>query len=148
MMDLCIIYPSQAMGISVPGASLDIQRLFLDPLLQIPFLLASMVLVTLKVNIQLPFEVQSQSTYDKLRRIDWMGSLTLVSGVGCLLLSVSLKTAEDIPWSSPLVLGLFIASFISIVLFVIVEARWSPAPVMPMRLLMQRTPMTVALANL
>ena len=128
--------------------TLPIQWLWFDHSWQIPFLLLSMVLVTLKVNIQLPFNVQSQSTYDKLRRIDWLGSLTLVSGVGCLLLGVSLKTAEDIPWSRPLVWGLLIAGFVSFVLFVLVEARWSAAPVMPMRLLMKRTPMAVALANL
>ncbi|KAF8510277.1 major facilitator superfamily domain-containing protein [Gautieria morchelliformis] len=116
-------------------------------LFQIPFLLLSMLLVALKVNIQLPSDIQEQSTYDKLRSIDWMGSLTLVSGVGCLLLGVSLKTGEDIPWSNPLIWGLFIASFVSIAFFVAVEAWWSPAPVLPMRLLMQRTPMTIALAN-
>lgn len=107
-----------------------------------------MILVALKVNIQLPAEVESQSTYNRLRRIDWLGSLTLVAGVGSLLFGVTLKTAEGVPWSHPMVWGLFIASFISIALFVMVEAWWSAAPVLPMRLLMQRTPMTVSLANL
>ncbi|KAF8580262.1 MFS general substrate transporter [Ramaria rubella] len=116
-------------------------------LFQIPFLLLSMVLVALKVNIQLPWEVQRQSTYDKLRRVDWLGSLTLVGSVGSLLLGVSLKTSEDLAWSSPIVWGLLVASVVSTSLFVFVEAKWSSAPVLPMRLLLRRTPMMVALAN-
>ncbi|KAF8586896.1 vacuolar amino acid permease [Ramaria rubella] len=116
-------------------------------LLQIPLLLVSIIIVAVKVNIQLPSEIQALSKRDTLRRIDWLGSLTLVSAVGSLLLGVSLKTAEDIPWSDPLVWGLLVMSVISTVLFVLVEARWSSEPVLPMRLLMQRTPMAVALVN-
>lgn len=107
-----------------------------------------MVLVTLKVKIQLPYEVQTQSVYEKLRRIDWLGSLTLVCAVGCLLLGVSLKTAEDIPWSNPLILGLLVGSVIGFVSFVSVETFGSVSPVMPMRILTKRTPMAVAMANL
>ena len=107
-----------------------------------------MIVVALKVNIQLPCEIESRSTYDKLRHLDWLGSLTLVWGVGSLLLGMSLKTTEDIPWSHPMVWSLFIASFVSLALFVTVEVRWSVEPVLPMKLMMQRTPMAVSMANL
>ncbi|KIJ56179.1 hypothetical protein M422DRAFT_57657 [Sphaerobolus stellatus SS14] len=113
----------------------------------IPLLICSMTIVALKVNIQLPAEIHSIPIRERLRRIDWLGSLTLVTTVGCLLLGLSLKTTEDIPWSHPLVWGFLIASSISLMLFIWVEAYWSPAPVMPLRLLKQRTPMAVAISN-
>lgn len=108
----------------------------------------SFIVVATKVNIQLPFNVQNQSIADKLRRIDILGSLTLVGTVGCLLLGFSLKTSEELPWSHPLISGLFIASIISCVLFIWVEKYWAPYPVMPLRLMTQRTPLAVSISNL
>ncbi|KAJ3988110.1 major facilitator superfamily domain-containing protein [Lentinula detonsa] len=117
-------------------------------LFQAPILLFSFVLVSLKVNIQLPSDVQNQSLKDKLRRIDFLGSLTLVGTVGCLLLGFSLKTTEEMPWSHPLIWGLFISSAIFAALFVAVEKFVSPYPVMPLRLITQRTPLAVSMSNL
>ncbi|KAK0468038.1 vacuolar amino acid permease [Desarmillaria tabescens] len=115
---------------------------------QTPLLLFSFILVSVKVNIQLPYEVQNQTLYEKLRRIDGMGSLTLVGTVGCLLLGFSLKTTEEMPWSHPIIYGLFISSAVFGVLFILVEKYWSPYPVMPLRLITQRTPLSVSIANL
>lgn len=105
-------------------------------------------MVTWKVNIQLPSDVQDQPLYEKLRRIDVLGSFTLVGTVGCLLLGFSLKTTEEIAWSHPLIYGLFVASFICGVLFIFVEKYWAPFPVMPLRLITRRTPFAVSLSNL
>ncbi|KAJ3864896.1 major facilitator superfamily domain-containing protein [Lentinula novae-zelandiae] len=117
-------------------------------LFQAPILLFSLVLVALKVNIQLPSDVQNQSLADKLRRIDFLGSLTLVGTIGCLLLGFSLKTTEEMPWSHPLIWGLFTSSALCGVLFVTVEKFVSPYPVMPLRLITQRTPLAVSMSNL
>ncbi|KAF8268308.1 major facilitator superfamily domain-containing protein [Lactarius quietus] len=54
---------------------------------------------------------------------------------------------ESLPWSHPLIYGLFITSAAFAVLFVAVEARWAPYPVMPLHLITQRTPLAVCLAN-
>jgi hypothetical protein len=115
---------------------------------QIPILAFSFVLVAVKVDIELPFDVQQRSVYDKLRRIDILGSLTLVGTVCCLLLGFSLKSTEELPWSHPLIWGLFVASTFSGVLFVIVECYISPYPVMPMSLATQRTPLAVSISYL
>lgn len=116
--------------------------------MQGPLLMFSFIVVATKVNIQLPFNVQNQSIADKLRRIDILGSLTLVGTVGCLLLGFSLKTSEELPWSHPLISGLFLASIISCVIFIWVEKYWAPYPVMPLRLMTQRTPLAVSISNL
>lgn len=86
--------------------------------------------------------------YDKVRRIDFLGSSTLVGTVGTLLLGFSLKSTEELPWSHPLIWGLFIASAVCCVGFVYVETYVSPYPVMPMRLITRRTPLFVSLSNL
>jgi Fungal trichothecene efflux pump (TRI12) len=99
------------------------------------------------VNIQLPSEVQNQRLSDRLRRIDILGSITLVGMVGCLLLGISLKTTEELPWLHPLIYGLLIASIVFLVLFVLVEKYWAPYPVMPLGLMMQRTPLAVSISN-
>ncbi|KAF5393868.1 hypothetical protein D9757_000184 [Collybiopsis confluens] len=114
---------------------------------QAPILLFSFVLVCLKVNIQLPSDVQNQALRDKLRRIDFLGSMTLVGAVGCLLLGFSLKTTEEMPWSHPLIWGLFTASVICGTSFVLVEKYVSPYPVMPLWLITQRTPLAVSMSN-
>ncbi|KAH9844047.1 vacuolar amino acid permease [Rhodofomes roseus] len=115
-------------------------------LFQMPILLFSFVLVIVKVNIKLPEEIQQQSLHTKIRRIDYLGSFTLVGTVGCLLLGFSLKSTEELGWSHPLIWGLLLASVIWCILFVLVETHWSPYPVMPMRLVKQRTPLFVSLA--
>ncbi|KAF8974403.1 vacuolar amino acid permease [Flammula alnicola] len=116
--------------------------------MQTPVLIFSFVLVATKVNIQLSDEVQSQRLSDKLRRIDFLGSLTLVGAVGCLLLGFSLKSTEDMAWSNPFVFGLLTASVVFGFLFVLAEKYWAPYPVMPLRLITQRTPLAVSVSNL
>jgi CHASE2 domain-containing sensor protein len=104
--------------------------------------------VATKVNIQLPHEVQNQRLSDRLRRIDVLGSITLVATVGCSLLGFSIKTAEELPWSHLLICGLLSAGLVFLVLFVLIEKYWAPYPVMPLRLMTQRTPLAVSIANL
>ena len=116
--------------------------------MQIPILALSTILVITKVNIKLPEEVENRTLHDKLRRIDFLGSSTLVGTVGTLLLGFSLKETEELPWSHPLILGLFAASVVFGAAFLYVETHIAPFPVMPMRLIMRRTPLFVSLSNL
>ncbi|KAG8713112.1 hypothetical protein FRC09_019080 [Ceratobasidium sp. 395] len=115
-------------------------------LVQIPILFLSAVLVVTKLNVTLPRP--KQTARQKLARIDYAGSFTLVTSVGCLLLGLSLKTSEDLDWSSSLILGLFFVGATSGVAFIYVEAHFAVEPIMPLNLLTRRTPLAVALANL
>ncbi|KAG8881415.1 hypothetical protein FRB97_009610 [Tulasnella sp. 331] len=114
-------------------------------LIQAPILATSFLLVLFFVDIKLP--AQAQTTREKLARIDYLGSLTLVLGVGCSLLAVTLKGSEELPWNSPLILGLLFLGLTSCCAFVGVEGFVSKHPIMPLRLLKQRTPLAVALVN-
>nr|GAT53986.1 predicted protein [Mycena chlorophos] len=115
---------------------------------QAPLMIFSATLVSWKVNIRLPSEIEDQPLLEKLQRIDILGSFTLVGFVGCLLLGVSLKSTEELPWSHPLIYGLLVVSVISGISFVLVEKYWAVSPVMPLHLLMQRTPFAVSVSNL
>lgn len=118
-------------------------------LIQIPIIAFSCILIALKVDVKLPSHVsQSALTFRaKLVRIDWLGSLTLVLGVGSLLFSISLKTSEELPFSHPLIYGFFTFGALSSIAFLLVEKYWSEEPIMPLRLLTERTPLAVALTH-
>src|SRR5271170_4163557 len=100
---------------------------------QVPLLIAAGVLASIHININLLEAEAPLSIRQRLAKIDWLGSLTLIIFVGSLLLGLSLKATEDLPWKDPRVWGLLIVSVIALAAFVFVEARVSPHPVMPMR---------------
>lgn len=106
----------------------------------------SFILVWIFVDIKLPYK--PQTLREKLARIDWLGSLTLVLGVGSLLVAVTLKGSEELPWGNPMSWGLLVTSGVFICAFFGVEAFVSKEPIMPLRLLRQRTPLAVSASNL
>ncbi|KAF7965998.1 hypothetical protein HWV62_40529 [Athelia sp. TMB] len=48
-------------------------------LLQTPIMVFSFILVAVKVNIKLPAEIEDQPIFERLKRIDFFGSLTLIA---------------------------------------------------------------------
>jgi hypothetical protein len=100
--------------------------------------------ISTTVNIPLPENVRSLTLRAKVKRIDFFGSLTLVLTVGCLLFGLSLKSTEELPWSHPLIWSLISVSCVWGVIFVIVETKVAAYPVMPIRLVKQRTPLTIS----
>jgi MFS family permease len=115
---------------------------------QVPLLIAAAVLVSIHINTD-PLKAEAPlSMRTKMAKIDWIGSLTLIIFVGSLLLGLSLKATEDLAWKDPKIWGLLIASVIALAAFVFTEAKVSPHPILPMRLLISRTPLAVALTNL
>lgn len=114
--------------------------------MQIPLLIASFILVSIYVNTKLPNPSISWPT--KLKRIDWLGSLTLFTFIGSLIFAFSFKTSEDVEWSDPRVLGPLILSAFGAAAFCFVEVRVSPEPIMPVRLLLNRTPLAAVLTDL
>ncbi|KAG8809966.1 hypothetical protein FRC17_003150 [Serendipita sp. 399] len=113
---------------------------------QVPLLLISSLLIAIHVEVVLPRTPLTLK--QKLARIDWLGSITLVGFVSGLLIGLNLKETGDLKWSDQRVSGLLIASGISLGAFIVVELKISPEPVMPLRLLLSRTPLAVSLTNL
>ncbi|MBM0232225.1 MFS transporter [Micromonospora sp. STR1_7] len=93
------------------------------------------IVVCYHVMRLIPFERRNHA-------IDWLGAGLLVAGVSCLLLALSWG-GNEYPWSSGLIIGLFVAGAVLAVLFVLQEARVAE-PILPLRLFRSAT---FALAN-
>lgn len=97
--------------------------------------------------------VLKETTVQKLKKVDWLGSFILACSIGSILMAVSLKTssideATGFAWSDPTIVGLFVAGAVSLVLFLAVELKFAVMPILPVELLTQRTPVAVAINNL
>lgn len=55
--------------------------------------------------------------------------------IGSLVFASAFKTNQDLPFSHPLVYGPLLLCFIGLVLFIVVELRWTAEPVIDLRLL-------------
>lgn len=71
-------------------------------------------------------------TGHRSHRLDIRGSVLLVCGVTCLMLSL-IWGGTDYPWSSPMIIGLGLSGILATVAFLVWEAR-APEPILPLRL--------------
>jgi hypothetical protein len=110
-------------------------------------MVACIAIVLWKVNIPLPPAVREMTWLERVKRIDFLGAFTVVMAVTSLLFPINYKTSEDKPWTHPLVLGPLIISGGSFVAFGYPQAYWSSHPIMPWRIIKQRTPLFVSLAS-
>lgn len=81
------------------------------------------------------------------KRVDFRGAVLLVSAISLQLLGLSLG-GNELPWGSPWVIGLVVASFVLLGLFLHVEATTSAMPIIPLRLFKGRLPVLIQTANL
>ena len=110
-------------------------------LLQVPFLVVSCVLVAVKVDIPV-----KDSDTARIKRVDFLGAITLVLTLVTLLLGLN-TGGNQVPWTHPLVLGSLIMAGIFLALFIYVEAKVATEPVIPVRLLLDRTVAAACLTN-
>jgi MFS family permease len=110
-------------------------------LCQIPFIIVSGLLVFFVVKI--PPKVSQKS---KLSRVDFLGAFTLVLTLVLLLLGLN-SGGNVVPWTHPLVLVSLPLSFISLLLFVYIEACVASEPIIPVHLLLNRTVAAACLTN-
>lgn len=116
-------------------------------LIQIPLLLIDYVLAFTFVNVKTPNSLVNQSKWDKLKSIDFFGAFSLVLGISSTLIALSLMSANDIPFSHPTVWGGFVLGLASICFFFYAEAKIARNPILPLRLITQRSGAAVAFAN-
>ena len=102
-------------------------------LVQIPFVIVGAVMVFLTVKI--PIKTVEKSA---LKRVDYIGSLTLTCALVLFLLG--LNTGGNIlAWTHPLVLTALPLSLVFLLIFIYVEENKAPEPIIPTRLLLDRT---------
>jgi MFS family permease len=110
-------------------------------LTQVPFILITVVLVILKVNV--PVKDTDKSRF---KRIDFLGAGSLVITLVLLLLGLN-SGGNQVPWTHPLVLTTLPLSFASLLTFIYIEERVASEPIIPIRLLLDRTVFSACLTN-
>lgn len=82
----------------------------------------------------------------KIRRVDFLGALTLVSALVLLLLGLN-SGGNIVPWNHPLVYVPLPLSLVLLLIFIFVEDRVASEPVIPVRLLAHRSVLASLLTN-
>ncbi|KAE8356435.1 major facilitator superfamily domain-containing protein, partial [Aspergillus coremiiformis] len=110
-------------------------------LIQVPLVVISGILVAVKLD--LPTKDAGKA---KLKRVDFLGAITLV--ITLILFLLGLNTGgNQLPWTHPLVLTALPLSAVFLMIFVYIEANIAFEPVIPVRLLLDRTVFFACLTN-
>lgn len=110
-------------------------------LIQVPFLVVSGILVAWKVKVP-----PKESDEAKLKQVDFLGAITLVSTLVLLLLGLN-AGGNQVAWTHPVVLISLPLSAVSLAVFIHIEANVALKPVIPVRLLLDRTVFSACLTN-
>ncbi|TAQ83391.1 hypothetical protein B7494_g8286 [Chlorociboria aeruginascens] len=108
---------------------------------QVPLVLLSAILVFFVVDI--PAKLSDKS---KLSRVDFLGSFALIVSLVLLLLGLN-SGGNIVPWTHPLVLSTLPLSLVALGAFIYVELYIAVEPVIPIRLLLDRTVAGSCLCN-
>ncbi|KAF8209437.1 vacuolar amino acid permease [Mycena galopus ATCC 62051] len=114
-------------------------------LLQIPIFVAAFLMT--QYNIRYVTPGKSKGTREVLKRIDYFGSLTLLFSVGSLLMFLSTRYNEGLPWSDARVIAPLTTGIVFFVAFLGVEIFVAPEPVMAPAMLRQKIPVLVSISN-
>ncbi|KAJ7765625.1 MFS general substrate transporter [Mycena metata] len=114
-------------------------------LLQTPLYLLAFLITSYSIRYVTPGK--SKSTKEVLKRIDYFGSLTLLIAVGSLLVFLSTRYNESLPWSDARVIVPFVLSLVFSVCFLGVEIFIAPEPVMAPSMLRQQVPVLISASN-
>lgn len=110
-------------------------------LIQVPFVILSGILVFFTVKIPV-----KETDKSRLKRVDFLGAFTLLASLVLLLLGLN-AGGNQVPWNHPLVLTSLPLSAIFLAIFVYVEDQVASEPVIPVRLLLDRTVGAACLTN-
>ena len=91
-------------------------------------------------------ELDKAETEEKWRRIDFPGAFALVSAIVILLVGLN-AGGNTVPWFHPLVLVTLPLSAALFLVFVYIEANYAVEPIIPVKLLLNRTVMAACLTN-
>lgn len=111
-------------------------------LIQVPFIVVSGILVAFLVKVP----TKESDSRGKLRRVDFLGAITLVITLVTLLLGLN-TGGNQVPWTHPLVLTSLPLSAVFLGLFIYVESKLATEPVIPVHLLLDRTVLSACLTN-
>lgn len=97
-------------------------------------------------NYNLKERNDNSTLAERLKKIDYLGAITIVSAVICFMLATSMGGNLK-AWSDPMVVGCLVASVVLAILFCIVEAKVAQNPLMPWHIVSSQTPLACSLLN-
>ena len=132
------------LGGVVGGYLCDVWNWRLAFLIQLP--LTAIASVMVYIHLDSTSSTREMLSGSSLRRVDFLGSFLLVLTLVLLLLGLN-SGGNILEWDHLLILAAFAASTISLCAFIFVEARIVPEPILPLRLLLNRTVASVCITS-
>ncbi|BGP19085.1 hypothetical protein JCM10213v2_007172 [Rhodosporidiobolus nylandii] len=116
--------------------------------IQVPLLLVALLSGIKQINYTVPgSDHQKESVRQKLARIDFAGCGSVFVCMGAFLVLLGAKNNENLPWNHPLVITALILAPLFLIIFLVNEGLWAKEPILPYRILRQRTPLSVMLVT-
>ncbi|WVQ63809.1 uncharacterized protein L199_001964 [Kwoniella botswanensis] len=114
--------------------------------LQVPPVIFALFLIVWKVNVdrEKGEDVGGDTTWEKIKGIDWAGSVLLMVSISSFSTSSSLWTSSHYPLSHPLPLSLLAIALVTFPLFIWVEKK-AAHPILPLTMLSRPQPRLVLL---
>lgn len=110
-------------------------------LIQVPFISISALLVFFRVKVPV-----TKTEIPSIKRVDFLGAVTLVLTFVLLLFGLN-AGGNTVPWTHPLVLTTLPLSALLLGVFVYIEENIASEPIIPVRLLLDRTVASACLVN-
>jgi hypothetical protein len=92
----------------------------------------------IQIILFLPQKPTTGSFKSKLRKVDFLGCFTSLVATIFILVPVSCG-GSSFAWSSPMVITLLVLGLVALIIFIIVEWKFADLPMVPLRLLRQRS---------
>ena len=109
--------------------------------LRVPLTVVSGTMIFFTVRIPV-----KQSSKSALKRIDFLGAAALITTLVLLLLGLN-SGGNVVPWNHPLIYTTLPLSFVFLLLFIYIESEYASEPVIPVKLLLNRTVLAACLTN-
>ncbi|KAI9790591.1 MAG: hypothetical protein M1835_000881 [Candelina submexicana] len=110
-------------------------------LIQVPLVVVSGILIYFTVDAPV-----KETNKPSLKRVDFLGAISLVTTLVFLLVALN-SGGNQVPWTHPLVLTTLPLSAVSLGVFIFVEENVASEPIIPVRLLLNRTVASACLTN-
>ena len=89
--------------------------------------------------MNLPSYTPTISAREMLAELDTKGLLSIIAAVVLILVATSQGVKSETPWNSPTIIGLYVFGSICMMAFLIIEWRWAKTPIIPLKLLGNRS---------
>jgi MFS family permease len=114
-------------------------------LLQVP--VSVFALVIGRVVLPIPLKPPTGVGLSVWKQVDLVGALLLILGLSVQLVGLSLG-GNELPWSNGWVVSSLLGSVVLLGVFLVVEAKTSAIPVIPLRMLKGLLPVSTQIANI